>query len=179
MAPPAYLRTAKPSSPRIPVCRLTTGEALIVWAIRHWVQSVRARLDPRDLLARGFATLEAGDGAALDMTRSVDRLLMLTLEQAVSVRDVGCVRCPTLGDGERDILAATALAQRGRRDEALERVRTWLPDIAARIAYTEIAALGRGLQAAGLTLPLQPDGLEEIRWMDGLASHHRPSALLH
>ncbi|MEQ8587545.1 MAG: hypothetical protein RLO01_19325 [Thalassobaculaceae bacterium] len=179
MAHPAHLRMQKPSSPRIPVCRLTTGEALIVWAIRHWVQSVRARLDPRDLLARGFATLEAGDGAAQELTQSVDRLLMLTLEQAVSVRDVGCVRCPTLGDGERDVLTAIALAQRGRRERALEQVRTWLPEVATRIAYGEIALLGRVLQTAGLTLPLRSDGLEDIWWMDSLAGHQGPSALFH
>lgn len=170
---------AHPSKPRIPICRLSTGEALIVWAIRHWVQSVKARLDPRDLLRHGFATIEADD-----MTDAVDQLLMITLNEATTVRDVGCVRCPTLGDGERDILQAVAYAQRGRQDQALAVVQTWLPPAAARLAFRQIAEIGRSLRSADLMLPMREEELAETVWADAwwaesAATHHRGSALVH
>lgn len=179
MGHPASLRPPKRAPHRIPICRLTTGEALIVWAVRHWVQSVRAKLDPHELLTRGFASLEAGDITAKDMTRAVDRLLMITLEQATTVRDVGCVRCPALGDGERDILQAIALAQRGRPDGSLAVVRGWLPAAAASIAYEQVAALARCLDAVDLKLPLRPADLETTWWIDSLATHPQSSALMH
>lgn len=160
--------------PRTPICRLTTAEALIVWAIRHWVQSVKARLDPRDLLRRGFATIEAED-----MTDAVDKLLMITLHEATTVRDVGCVRCPTLGEGERDILQAIALAQRGRRDAALEVIETWLPVAAARLAFEQIAAIGRSLRGADMLLPVRVESLTEAWWPDTPTMHHAGSALVH
>ncbi|MDF1792584.1 MAG: hypothetical protein P1U88_11775 [Thalassobaculaceae bacterium] len=170
---------AQPSKPRTPICRLTTGDALIVWAVRHWVHSVKSRLDPRDLLRHGFATIDAGDQIADDMTEAVDRLLMITLHEATTVRDVGCVRCPTLGDGERDILQAIALAQRGRRDEAVEVVRTWLPPASALVAYEQVAALGRGLCMADLVLPIDRERLVEAWWIETVATHHQGSALVH
>ncbi|MCR9072346.1 MAG: hypothetical protein NXI18_11555 [Alphaproteobacteria bacterium] len=179
MAHPSHLTPPQRLSQRIPICRLTTGEALIVWAIRHWVQSVKARLDPRALLTRGFSTLEAGDSTADDMTEALDRLLMITLEEATTVRDVGCVRCPTLGDGEQDVLRAIALAQRGRRDESLEVVQGWLPTTASLTAYMQIATLARSLDGADLRLPLRQADLDETWWMDALATHPRPSALIH
>lgn len=162
------------STPRTPICRLTTAEALIVWAVRHWVQSVKARLDPRDLLRRGFATIDADD-----MTEAVDRLLTITLHEATTVRDVGCVRCPTLGDGERDILHAIALAQRGRDKAALDVVRTWLPSAAARTAVGDVAEIAGKLLAADLVLPIRAEILPETWWFETAATSHEGSALVH
>lgn len=176
MAQPSELRPAprRDSVSRTPICRLTTGEALIVWAIRHWVQSVKARLDPRELLRCGFATIEAED-----VTDAVDRLLMITLHEATTVRDVGCVRCPTLGEGEQDILKAVALTQRGRREEALNVVQTWLPLSAALRACEDIAAIGRALTAAEMTVPLRDETQPEAWWIEGIVTHHEGSALVH
>lgn len=176
MAHPPELRPAqhRSSAARTPICRLTTGEALIVWAIRHWVQSVKARLDPRDLLRCGFSTIEAED-----VTDSVDRLLMITLHEATAVRDIGCVRCPTLGEGERDILQAVALSQRGRRDEALSVAQSWLPLSAALRAYDDIAAIGRALSGVDMIVPMREEPQPEAWWIEGVATHHAGSALLH
>ena len=161
-------------SPRTPICRLTTAEALIVWAIRHWVQSVKARLDPRDLLRRGFDRVDAPD-----MTDAVDEMLTITLHEATTVLDVGCVRCPSLGDGARDFLRTLALAQRGRRDAAVEVLETWLPPSAARLSYEQAAAIGRSLGKSDLQLPLRTDTAAEVWWMDLGVSHHEGSALVH
>ncbi len=176
MAHPTELRPAprRASETRTPICRLSAGEALIVWAIRHWVQSVKARLDPRDLLRCGFATIEAED-----VTDAVDRLLMITLHEATTVRDVGCVRCPTLGEGERDILQAVALSQRGRRDDAVSVVQTWLPLSAALRAYNDIAAIGRALSGADMLVPMREEARPDAWWIEGFASHHEGSALVH
>lgn len=176
MAQPSELRPAprRDTAPRTPICRLTTGEALIVWAIRHWVQSVKARLDPGDLLRCGFATIEAED-----VTDAVDRLLMTTLLEATTVRDVGCVRCPTLGEGERDILQAIALSQRGRREEALGVVQSWLPLSAALKACDDIAAIGRALSVAEMVVPLRDEDQPAAWWIEGIVTHHEGSALVH
>lgn len=176
MAHPSELRPAprRASTSRTPICRLTTGEALIVWAIRHWVQSVKARLDPRDLLRCGFATIEAED-----VTDAVDRLLMITLHEATTVRDVGCVRCPTLGEGERDILKAVALAQRGRREETLSVVQSWLPPSAALRACDDIATIGRALSGAEMIVPLRDEPQPDAWWIEGIVTHHTGSALVH
>ena len=176
MADASDLRPAprRSSISRTPVCRLSPGEALIVWAIRHWVQSVKARLDPRELLRRGFATIEAEE-----VSDAVDRLLMLTLREATTVRDVGCVCCPTLGEGERDILDAVALAQRSRHDEALAVVESWLPPSAALRAYDEIAAIGTALRGADLIVPRRAQPEPDAWWMDGVAAHPARSAMLH
>jgi len=165
-------------NPRTPICRLTTEEALLVWAIRHWVQSVKARLDPRDLLRRGFAQV-----GAQDMTDPIDELLTITLHEATSVRDVGCVRCPALGDGERDILHAVALAQRGRNEAAIDVLETWLPPSAARLAHTQVIAIGHRLGADTL-LPLRNDNpakvwWAEVGWMDSVSTVRRGSAMVH
>ncbi|WPZ34295.1 hypothetical protein T8K17_24070 [Thalassobaculum sp. OXR-137] len=176
MAQPSELRPARRSTAgsRTPICRLTTGEALIVWAIRHWVQSVKARLDPRDLLRCGFATIEAED-----VSDAVDRLLMVTLREATTVRDVGCLRCPTLGDGERDILEAVALSQRGRREEAMAVVQSWLPLSAALRAYDDIATIGRALTGVDMTVPVRRKSAPDIRLLEGIATHPESSPMLH
>ena len=176
MAQTAELRPSqrRETTPRTPICRLTTGEALIVWAIRHWVQSVKARLDPRDLLRCGFSTIEAEE-----VSDAVDRLLMLTLREATTVRDVGCLHCPTLGDGERDILEAVALSQRGRREEAMAVVQSWLPLSAALRAYDDIAAIGRALIGVDMMVPVRREAALDSGWMDGIAPHPGPSVLVH
>lgn len=154
-----------------PLCSLSTAETLLVWAVRHWVQSMRANLDPGDLLRRAFATVDAEDAA-----QAVDSLLWITLREATSVRDVGCLRCPTLGEGERDILRAVAFAQRGEHAAAVAVLATWLPPGAARAAYAPVATIARTLRTADLSLPLRAHPAAPLD--GGTRAFERP-ALLH
>lgn len=139
------------SSPEeFPVHGLTTAEALLVWGIRHWVACLKAKTDPIPLLTAGF-----GSGGVAEAVRSLEGLLLLTLDTATSPRDVRCTRCATVGGGERDLLAAVAFAQAHRSAEALDTLRGWLPPASARLAQDLVAEIAATLHDRKLIVPVR------------------------
>lgn len=58
--------------------------------------------------------------------------------------------CPRLGEGERRVLAACALAQRGARGEALAVLCRALPPLPAYRAMAALIGIGRAFRLAGL-----------------------------
>ena len=136
----------------LPVHALTTAEALLVWGMRHWVACLKAGTDPIPLLTAGF-----GSGGVAGVVRPLDAILVITLETATAARDVRCGSCATVGDGERDLLAAVAFEQGGRPDRCLGTLRGWLPPASARLAKELVAEIARALQIRGLSVPMRPD----------------------
>ncbi len=131
-----------------PLCAAEPGEALLIWSMRHWVQSVRAGLDPRELIRRGFATIDAEDASA-----AFDAIMMMTLHESTSRRDVRCLNSPTIGAGERDLVEAVGLWQRGQGAEAVRVLSAWLPADIIGQALQKLATLAGGFSGAGLRLP--------------------------
>lgn len=136
----------------LPVHALTTAEALLVWGIRHWVSCLKARTDPIPLMTAGF-----GSGGVAAAVRPLEAILVVTLDAATVPRDVRCPHCATVGDGERDMLAAIAFAQARRSAESLGKLREWLPPASARLAGELVAEIAGILQDKGLRVPLRRD----------------------
>jgi hypothetical protein len=136
----------------LPVHALTTGEALLVWGIRHWVACLKARTDPIPLMQAGF-----GSGRVQAAVAPLEALLLLTLDTATTPRDVRCIRCATVGDGERDLLAVVAFAQADRPLDAVTRLGEWLPPASARIGNGFVAEIARILRHRGLLVPKRPE----------------------
>jgi len=134
----------------LPVHALSAAEALLVWGIRHWVACLKAKTDPIPLMAAGF-----GSNGVARAVRPLEGILLITLEAATSPRDVRCTRCASVGDGERDLLAAVALAQAHRRGECGARLREWLPPASARLAQDLVAEIGGILHDRGLIVPMR------------------------
>ena len=63
--------------------------------------------------------------------------------------------CATVGDGERDLLAAVAFEQPCRPTDTLEKLREWLPAASARLAKELVAEIAEILQRQGLRVPLR------------------------
>ena len=133
-----------------PLCLSTPGEALVVWSMRHWVESMRARLDPRCLIRQGFTAAGVETGAD-----PFDAIMTTTLHEAISVRDVRRLRCPLIGAGERDMINAIAFEQSGHPSTSASVLAGWLPKHAVRAALTQVAQIGDGLRAAGMQLPIR------------------------
>ena len=136
----------------LPVHALTTAEALLVWGVRHWVSCLKGGTDPIPLMTAGF-----GSGGVVAAVRPLEAILVITLDAATAPRDVRCTHCATVGDGERDLLAAVALEQGGRPGEAMGKLREWLPPASARLAKELVAEIARALQDRGLRVPMRPD----------------------
>lgn len=148
----------------LPVHSLTTAEALLVWGVRHWVSCLKAGTDPTPLMKAGF-----GSGGVSAAVRPLEAVMVIILEAATSPRDVRCSHCATVGDGERDILAAVAFEQAGRTAETLGKLREWLPPASARLAKEVIAEIARTLQNYNLVVPLRR---EYGAWREGGSSRH-------
>ena len=131
-----------------PLCAADPGEALLVWSMRHWVQSVRAGLDPRDLIRRGFASIDAEEASA-----AFDAIMMMTLHESTCRRDVRCLNAPTIGAGERDRVDAVGLWQRGQGAAAGRVLSGWLPAEIIGQALQKLSLLARGFTDAGMRLP--------------------------
>lgn len=129
---------------------LSTAEALLVWGMRHWVSCLKARTDPIPLMTTGF-----GSGGVAAAVRPLEAILVITLDAATTARDVRCVHCATVGDGELDLLAAVAFEQARRPAEAHAKLREWLPPTSARLAKDLVAEIARAFQIRGLTVPLR------------------------
>jgi hypothetical protein len=136
----------------LPVHALTTGEALLVWGIRHWVACLKARTDPIPLMQAGF-----GSGRVQAAVAPLEGLLLLTLDTATTPRDVRCTHCATVGDGERDVLAAIAFAQADRPLASVATLGEWLPPASARIGKDFVAEIARILHHRGLLVPMRPE----------------------
>jgi hypothetical protein len=134
----------------LPVHALSTAEALLVWGIRHWVSCLKAKTDPIPLMVAGF-----GSGGIARAVRPLESILVITLDAATSPRDVRCTRCATVGDGERDLLAAIAFEQAARPADTLEKLREWLPPASARLAKELVAEIAGVMQDFGLKIPLR------------------------
>lgn len=142
----------------LPVHALTTAEALLVWGIRHWVSCLKAKSDPIPLMTAGF-----GSGGAAAAVPPLEAVLVVTLEAATVPRDVRCRRCSTLGDGERDLLAAVAFEQARRPADALAKLREWLPPASARVAKELVAQIARAMHDCALIVPLRREyGVEGL-----------------
>lgn len=131
-----------------PLCLCSPGEALLVRSMRYWVGSMKARLDPRDLVDHGFESADAGEAAG-----AFNAIMETTLREATSMRDVRRLACPTLGSAERDLLDAVAHSQHGRTAACMAILSTWLPAHTLSSALDHASAIGEGLRAAGLRLP--------------------------
>lgn len=138
---------------------LTTAEAMLVWGVRHWVSCLKAGGNPIPLLLAGFGS--AGAAAAV---RPLEAILLVTLEAAIAPRDVRCARCPSVGAGEADLLAAVALQQAGREQACMARLRLWLPLASARIAQESVTELANELHHRGLIIPMRR---EYGAWREG------------
>ncbi|MEQ8395395.1 hypothetical protein [Thalassobaculum sp.] len=142
------LQSGGSSAEELPVHALTTAEALLVWGIRHWVGCLKARTDPIPLMTAGF-----GSGGVGGAVRPLEAILMLTLDTATSPRDVRCTHCATVGDGERDLLAAVAFEQAGRAADTIGKLREWLPPAASRVAKDLVAEIARAFHNCELIVP--------------------------
>jgi hypothetical protein len=129
---------------------LTTAEALVVWGIRHWVACLKARTDPIPLMEAGF-----GSGRIAAAVRPLEAMLVITLDSATVPRDVRCIHCATVGDGERDLLAAIAFEQAGYPAETVAKLREWLPPASARLAKDLVAEIAQTLHYNSLRIPLR------------------------
>lgn len=116
---------------------LTTGELLLVWAMRHWVSCLKAHTDPGPLLREGF-----GKAGIPEAVRPLDQLLTTTLSGARSPRDVRCPGCKGLGDGELDLLDAVAFAQMDRLGDLRRSLAGWLHPAAARAGVVLVHEIG-------------------------------------
>lgn len=134
----------------LPVHALTTAEALLVWGVRHWVACLKAGTDPIPLLNAGF-----GSGGIAGAVRPLESILVITLDTATAPRDVRCTSCATVGDGERDLLAAVAFEQAGLPAESLVKLREWLPPASARLAKELVATVAGIMRQQGLIVPLR------------------------
>jgi len=122
----------------LPVHGLTTAEAL------------KSGGDPIPLMTAGF-----GSGGVAAVVRPLEAILVITLEAATSPRDVRCTHCTSVGDGERDVLAAVAFEQAGRPADTLGKLYEWLPPASARLAKDVVAEIARTLHGGGLVVPLR------------------------
>ena len=134
----------------LPVHALNTAEALLVWGILHWVSCLKAKTDPIPLMVAGF-----GSGGVAEAVRPLEAVLLITLDTATTPRDVRCTRCMTIGDGERDLLAAVAFAQASRPEDTVNTLRGWLPPASARLANDLVAEIARSLHDKGLVVPVR------------------------
>lgn len=133
---------------QLAVTALTAGEALLVWGTRYWVHSVKQRRDPRSILREGFRT-----GTVEAAVDPLDELLTLTLNAARSPRDVRCPKCKSVGDGERDILLAVAIAQNGTSAQLHASLGQWLHPSAIHQAAEHVHGIASALESGGLILP--------------------------
>lgn len=122
---------------------LPPAERLLVDAARAWAAACHQNAPPGPALTRLLATESAEAAAApLDaLLRSLARAHPLTL---------GCPLCPRLVGEEPPLLLAAALAQRGKRREALACLLSRMPGAEAYAAMSAAIGVGASFRAAGL-----------------------------
>ncbi|MGG5822309.1 hypothetical protein [Falsiroseomonas sp. HW251] len=122
---------------------LPPAERLLVDAARAWAAACRRGEPTAPALRRLLATerAEAAAGPLDAMLRALAQSAALT---------IGCELCPRLVGEEAPILLAVALAQRGRRREALACLLKRLPNAQTYSAMAAAIAVGCAFRAAGL-----------------------------
>ncbi len=122
---------------------LPEAERLLLDAARAWAAACRRGDPPRPALRRLLATEGAQAAAAPldDLLRALAAAHPLTL---------GCPLCPRLVGEEPPLLLAAALAQRGRKREALAFLLHRLPNPQGYAAMAAALALGCAFRAAGM-----------------------------
>lgn len=138
----------------VEVAQLTTPEQFLVWAVRYWVYSYRQDVDPLVVMAEGFARARLESRLA-----DFDSIMTITATVALRSLDVRCPRCRWLGDGERDILAAAALAQWHHPQLARARLEDWLAPASARLTMPYLRDVTTTMRQRHLILPLHADYL--------------------
>jgi hypothetical protein len=126
---------------------LSPAETLLVWGARYWVKSMKERRDPIPMLNQGFGTGGVFGGVAL-----LDQILTVTAHGSRSMRDIRCLCCKGVGDGELDILDAAALGQIYRKEALLAALNRWLQPAAAEQAAPWFRELGALMTEAGLVV---------------------------
>lgn len=119
---------------------LPPGESLLLDALRAWA----APGSPGPLAQASMVLATAGAEAAA--------LPLDTLLRALSGLRPGCPLCPSLRQGEAELLLAAAAAQHGRRSTALALLQGLAPPMAAYRAMPSLLHLSAALRCTGVAL---------------------------
>lgn len=143
------------------VAGLMPGEAVLVRAVRAWVQRLREDQDT------GGAALAAACGfagaAAVAALEALDRLFTGIAAAGARAIDIRAPGDATLGADEALLLFAVAGLQNGLPWAADRVAQEWLPHDAAREARRAFTLLARHLGNAGLILPVRAEGFSSVR----------------
>ncbi|WP_376090545.1 hypothetical protein ACE7GA_20030 [Roseomonas sp. CCTCC AB2023176] len=126
-------------------------EALVLDAVRAWVEATRCGAQPALAARLPLATEDVADAAdPLDAA----------LRALACPGGMGCRLCPRVTAAEARFLTGLALAQRGTNREAVACFLRLAPPAAACAALAPSVAFGQVLRRAGLLLthPLRPGG---------------------
>ncbi|MCR0982108.1 hypothetical protein [Roseomonas populi] len=122
---------------------LPPAEALLLDAIRGWVEATRTGGSPLAALRLPLATESLADAAPL-----LDALLRALACPGA----MGCRLCPRLTPAEGSLLMGLGLAQRATRREALAVLLRLAPPASAYAALGPALALGLVLRRGGMLL---------------------------
>jgi len=128
-----------------------TGQ-FTVWAVRSWVQALKAKQSFDDITHQAFARFGLSQSAA-----ALDRMMTVLAASASRSIDIRCVQCRLLSPDEAVVLDAMAAAQSGGFFVATVALRQLMPGTAARAALPHLVDLARDFGQAGMVAqPIPP-----------------------
>ncbi|MBP0445623.1 hypothetical protein J8J14_12635 [Roseomonas sp. SSH11] len=122
---------------------LPPAEAVLLEAIRSWVEATRSGAPPLPALRLPLVTEDLGEAA---------EALEALLRALACPGSMGCRLCPRVTPAEGTVLLGLGLAQRATRREALATFLQLAPPAAAYAAIGPALAIGLVMRRAGLLL---------------------------
>ena len=129
---------------------LSDGEALVLWAVRHWHLCMADGANPTPLLYDGFEF-----SGALPALRPLARFMSAVQVGRRRDLEIEAPATAMVTDDERVLLRVLAFAQHGLAELCETRLMSWLPRAAARAAMPHARRLAWTLGVAGLALPIR------------------------
>jgi len=143
-------KPSKSVNGEVQVSQLTTSENLIIFSIRAWVESLKAKCNPLLNIQKGF-----GCAGIPNASIAFDELMLISATSSHEALDVRYLCCKVLGDAELDFIALISFAQHGKSEWAYRRLGGWLAPAAARKSLAEVEKIAEAMEGVGLYIGLR------------------------
>lgn len=135
----------------LPLSALATGEAMMIMALRLWLESHSAQIHDPEEWSNGLATA----GMRQSEIDAFDTLASAAIGGARGLFHLHRPWCPGLGRDEARLLHALALLQHNHRASAEMVLNGWLTRAAIRLVLDAGMTVARRLSAMALHLPVR------------------------
>lgn len=139
-----------PPQPWQPPGNLTTAEHLLILIVRRWVENFKRKRGIDAAMDNAFIAANLIQAAS-----AFDKLMSVIAISSEIQLDIRCLKCSSVGDGEKLILQTTRLFQKTWPKAADQNLTRWLPPAAARVVSENLAKVAAEMKQQNLILPLR------------------------